>query len=183
MFSLHVGCRPCDVGAASICASLVRRSVCFLRFAASQVSAKALAMSTDAPLRAAPEGWTLQNHLETFSGHSGPFYFRKAGPRPGVGFFSEPRHGNTGAMIHGGALLTLADMSLFDICFRAAGGSFRAVTISLHSEFLGAGPIGEFIEATGDMTRGGGRLYFARGLITAAGEPLMSFSGILKRLD
>ncbi len=140
-------------------------------------------MSTGVPPRAAPEGWTLQNHLETFGGHAGPFYFREKGPTPGVGFFSEARHANTGAMIHGGALLTLADMSLFDICFRAVGGSFRAVTVSLSSEFLGAGPIGEFIEATGEMTRSGKRLHFARGLVTAAGEPLMSFSGILKRLD
>jgi len=134
------------------------------------------------PLREAPAGWVVQKHLETFGGHAGPFYFREAGPAPGVGFFSEPRHANTGAIIHGGALLTLADMSLFDIAFRSVG-PFRAVTVTLNSEFLAAGPIGEFIEATGELTRGGKRLLFARGQISAAGKPLMSFSGILKRLD
>ncbi|MEQ8936584.1 MAG: PaaI family thioesterase [Amphiplicatus sp.] len=140
-------------------------------------------MSADVPIRPAPEGWFVQNHLETFSGHAGPFYFREPGPASGVGFFSEPRHANLADIVHGGALLTLADMSLFDICFRAAGGRFKAVTVSLNCEFLSAGPIGEFIEASGEMTRGGKSLMFARGLITAAGKPLMSFSGILKRLD
>ncbi|MEQ8750820.1 MAG: hotdog domain-containing protein, partial [Amphiplicatus sp.] len=68
------------------------------------------------------------------------------------------------------------------IAFRSVG-PFRAVTVTLNSEFLAAGPIGEFIEATGELTRGGKRLLFARGQISAAGKPLMSFSGILKRLD
>ncbi|MEE2691489.1 MAG: PaaI family thioesterase [Pseudomonadota bacterium] len=131
--------------------------------------------------RPAPEGWAIQHHLETFSGHAGPFYFRE-GPTPGVGFYAEPRHANLANIIHGGALLTLADMSLFDICFRALG-RFKAVTVTLNSEFLGAGPVGAFIESTGEMTRSGKSLLFSRGLITAAGKPLMSFSGILKRLD
>lgn len=132
--------------------------------------------------RPAPEGFVLQSHRDTFSGRAGPFYFRAAGPTPGVGFFAEPHHANVADIVHGGALLTLADMALFDICHRAVG-RFKGVTVSLNCEFLGPGPIGAFIEATGEMTRGGKRLLYSRGLITAAGKPVMSFSGILKRLD
>lgn len=120
--------------------------------------------------------------LEGFASEAGPFYFRTEPKTPGVGFFAEPRHANIAGIVHGGALLTLADMSLFDICFRALG-RFRAVTVTLNSEFLGPGPIGEFIEATGELTRAGRKLLFCRGLVTAKDAAVMSFSGVLKRLD
>lgn len=129
-----------------------------------------------------PEGWRQQSHSETFSGRAGPYYFREEGPRTGVGFFSEPHHANLGGVIHGGALMTLADMALWDICRREVG-VFKGVTVTMNAEFLGPGPIGEFIEASGEMLRSGRRLMFARGLVTASGAPVMSFSGTLKRLD
>lgn len=124
----------------------------------------------------------MQNHLQTFSGHAGPFYRREDGPEPGIGFYAEPHHANLGGVVHGGALLTLADMSLFDACFRALG-RLKAVTVTMNAEFLGPGPIGEFIEATGDVTKAGKSLIFARGLITANGKSIMSFSGSLKRIS
>ena len=83
--------------------------------------------------------------------------------------------------MHGGALLTLADMALWDICRREVG-VFNGVTVTLNAEFVGAGPVGEFIETTGEMVKAGRKLMFARGLVSARGEPLMSFSGTLKRL-
>ena len=132
--------------------------------------------------RKAPQGWTLQSHGETFSGHAGPFYFRDEGGPAGVGFFAEPHHANLGGIVHGGALLTLADMALWDICRREIG-VFKGVTVTLNSEFVGAGPIGAFIEATGEVVRAGRKLLFARGLISADGEVLMSFSGTLKKFS
>lgn len=131
--------------------------------------------------RPAPPGWVLQNHLQTFSGHAGPYYFREEGAKAGVGFFAEPHHANLAGVIHGGALMTLADMALWDICRREVG-IFRGLTVTMNSEFIGAGPVGEFIEANGETTRIGGRLLFARGLVTAKGEPVLAFSGTLKRL-
>lgn len=123
----------------------------------------------------------MQSHSDTFSGHAGPFYFRNEGPA-GVGFFSEPHHANGLGVIHGGALLTLADMALWDICRREVG-VFRGVTVTLNAEFVGPGPIGEFIEATGDVVKLGRKMMFARGLISAKGDMLMSFSGTLKRIS
>lgn len=131
--------------------------------------------------RPAPEGWTLQSHHGTFSGHAGPFYFRNEGGPAGVGFYAEAHHANMGGVIHGGALLTLADMALWDICRREIG-LFKGVTVTLNAEFAGAGPVGSFIEATGEMVRAGRKLMFARGLVSAKGEAVMSFSGTLKRI-
>lgn len=137
---------------------------------------------TDQPTtpREAPPGWGMHTHPGTFSSHAGPFYFREDGV-PGVGFFSEPRHANGVGIVHGGALLTLADMALFNICYCAVG-PFKAVTVTLNSEFMAPGPIGAFIEATGETVKIGKSLIFARGLVTADEKTLMAFSGTLKRL-
>jgi acyl-coenzyme A thioesterase PaaI-like protein len=132
-------------------------------------------------LRPAPEGWTMHTLPETFSYLAGPFYFRD-GPTPGVGFYAEKHHCNMVGIVHGGALLTLADMALFNICFKAIG-RFNGVTLTLNSEFLNAGKPDTFIEATGELTKAGKQMLFARGMVSAAGTPLMSFSGTLRRRD
>lgn len=132
--------------------------------------------------RAAPEGFVLQTQSKSFAWNSGPFYFRKEGPEAGVGFFSEARHANAADAVHGGALLTLADMALFDAAFRKFG-RIRAVTLTLNSEFLAPAPIGAFIEARGEVVGGGRKIIMLRGLATANGAALMSFSGSLRRFE
>lgn len=117
----------------------------------------------------------------TFSYLAGPFYFRE-GPMPGVAFYSEAHHCNMLGIVHGGALLTLADMALFNICFKALG-PFKGVTLTLTSEFLNPGKPSMFIEAAGELTKAGKTMLFARGLVTAEGTPLLSFSGTLARRE
>ncbi len=124
----------------------------------------------------------MQSHPQTFSGHAGPFYFREEGAPPGVGFFSEPHHANLGGVVHGGALMTLADMSLFDIFFRAKG-RIPAVTMTMNAEFLSPAPLDDFIIATGEVMKAGRTMVFVRGVVTAKEKPVLSFSGSLKRLS
>jgi len=134
--------------------------------------------SADTPHR---KGWVLQPHLETFSGHAGPFYFREKADTPGIGFYAKSHHANLNGVVHGGALLTLADMALWDVCRRQVDGPLRGATVTLNSEFISAGRVGTFIESTGDVIKATGSLLFARGLLTADGVVLLSFSGTLKR--
>ncbi len=139
--------------------------------------------SADETTDSVPPGWVLQSHRDTFSGEAGPVYFRDfADRRSGVGLMSNPRHANVGGIIHGGALLMLADISLWDICRRAAG-PFNAVTLTLNAEFLAPGPIGRFIIASGEATRIGKSILFARGDIRCGSDILLTFSGSLKRLS
>lgn len=137
---------------------------------------------SDAANSEIPKGWSIQSFPDTFSAHAGPFYFRDySSKESGVGFLSEPRHANAGGIVHGGALLTLADMSLWDICRRTVG-PFRGLTVTMNAEFLAPGPIGKFIIATGEATKIGRSLMFARGVVACDGETLLSFSGALKRI-
>ena len=129
-----------------------------------------------------PEGWVQLAPSETFSAIAGPIWFRPYSERePGCGFASEQRHANYGGIIHGGALLTLADMALWDICRRVVG-RFAGVTVTMNTEFLAPGPIGKFIMATGEATKIGKSLMFARGQVSCEGETLLVFSGTLKRV-
>lgn len=138
---------------------------------------------TQTPHPLIPEGWVQLAPVETFSAMAGRYYFRPYDEKePGCGFMSEPRHANLGGIVHGGALLTLADMALWDICRRVVG-RFRGVTVTMNSEFLSPGPIGKFIMATGETTRIGKSMMFARGLVTCDGETLLAFSGALKRIN
>ncbi len=129
---------------------------------------------------AVPAGWSAVPLSDTFSGVAGPYYFRN-GDAPGVGFVAEKRHLNLGGIVHGGCLATLADMSLWDICRRKIG-PFRAVTVTLNTEFLAPGQLGEFVYAEGDALKTGRSLLFSRGVVRAGDRVLMSFSGTLKRL-
>jgi len=141
-------------------------------------------MTNEQPaIKPALPGWVMRSHPNTFSAHAGPFYFREGGSTPGVGFFSELHHANLGNVVHGGALMTLADMALFDIWFRAEGRTFKAVTVTMNTEFLNPAPIGEFIEASGEMVKTGKRLSFVRGLVVARGKSVLAFSGTLMRVS
>ncbi len=129
-----------------------------------------------------PPGWSLFSTKDTFSGHAGPFWFRDADAKtPGVGFVSRPLHANFHGVVHGGMMMTLADMALFNICFHSIG-RFHGVTLSTTVDFVAAGPVGEFIEATGEATKATGSVLFARGRIACKGVTLATFSGSLKRL-
>ncbi|MEM9422652.1 MAG: PaaI family thioesterase [Pseudomonadota bacterium] len=142
--------------------------------------------STDAEIDTVPGDWeSLEKRgffagKESFATIAGPYFYNK-GKAPGVGFLAEEKHLNLAGVVHGGCLATLADMALWDICAREVG-PFRAVTVTLNTEFLGSARAGEFISAEGDALKASGSIFFARGLITARGRPVMSFSGSLKRL-
>ena len=79
----------------------------------------------------APAGWTLFTAPESFTAASGPYFFRD-GDEPGTAFFAEKRHQNLAGIVHGGALATLADMALWNICRRSIG-PFRGVTVTLNT--------------------------------------------------
>jgi uncharacterized protein (TIGR00369 family) len=127
-------------------------------------------------------GWTRMPPGGNFEDMAGPYYFRRdADGRVRCAFRAERRHMSLARTMHGGCLMTLADYSIF-VIGQGALGERSAVTASLNSEFLGAVVEGQFVEATGEVLRGGASLVFVRGIITADGEPAMSYSAVIKRI-
>ncbi len=65
---------------------------------------------------------------------------------------------------------------------KRAIGDGEAVTVSLSSDFVGSGAIGDLIEAHAEIIKAGRSMVFARGMVRTSGKPLLSFAGAMKRL-
>ena len=127
-------------------------------------------------------GWWSFGGLDPFEDLTGPFYFRRGEDgRHRCAFRAARRHMNGAGVMHGGCLMTFADFGLFIIAQDALGGS-RAVTATFNAELVGAVAESARVECAGEVVKAGRSLVFVRGLITADGEPAMSFSGTLKRI-
>lgn len=125
-------------------------------------------------------GWS-QWQSDAFETRAGPFYERFEGGEGITAFRAGPEHMNGGGFMHGGCLMTFADAALFTIARPAMAGSF-GVTVNLSGDFLDAARVGEFVEARGEITRPARSLVFVRGLVTAEGRPVLSFTGIIKKV-
>lgn len=120
---------------------------------------------------------------DPFETRSGPFFFRREEDGSyRAAFRAEDRHMNGGGSMHGGCMLTFADFALFAIATDALAGE-QAVTLNLSGDFLGPIASGALVEARGEVTRGGGKTIFVRGLVTGDGTPTLSFTGIIRRLS
>jgi uncharacterized protein (TIGR00369 family) len=126
-------------------------------------------------------GWSTYGD-EPFEDHAGPFYARlEDGGQVVCAFRADKHHMNGGGFMHGGALMTFADYSIFVIARQALEGH-GSVTASMNCEFVDAGREGELIECRGEVVRAGASMVFVRGMITTDGRPLLNFSSIIKKL-
>jgi uncharacterized protein (TIGR00369 family) len=128
-----------------------------------------------------PEGFRPVNVGGPFIAHNGPLYARWTGARLQLGFRVEHRHTNPLAICHGGMMATLADMLLPCASMYQTSGERRFLpTISLQVDYLGASPLGAWVQGEGDILRTTRNMLFAQGLVTADGTPVLRVSGIFK---
>ena len=106
-------------------------------------------------------------------------------PRARVRMLPERKHSNLGDNVHGAVSLGLVDIALF-----AASHQFgsldagHSVTLDLSTQFVGAGRIGEPLDALVELVRETGRLIFLRGLVVQGeddGHIVLSFSGTIRK--
>ncbi|HVY86249.1 MAG TPA: PaaI family thioesterase [Caulobacterales bacterium] len=128
-------------------------------------------------------GWTTWGlGTDPYETHLGPFCFRVVDGRAQCAFEPKPHHCNGGGAIHGGALMSFADFSLFSIAHNALTDGVKAVTLSCNCEFISAGTLDGWIESDGDVLRVTRSLIFVRGLIRQRTRPVLAFSGALKKI-
>jgi len=127
-------------------------------------------------------GWHQWGGTDPFEDATGPFYVARDDQGVVCGFRPGAVNRNGHGMIHGGSLMTFADFSLFMLA-GSAGEEVSGVTVTMNSEFLGPAKAGQLLLARGERTGGGRSLVFARGLITADGQPVLAFSGTIKRMQ
>ena len=96
---------------------------------------------------------------------------------------TEQRHANGFGAVHGGFMMAVVDQSMFWAChlldrFIEVGG----VTLDAQTHFMGSPRVGEPIEADVEILKETGRLIFLRGLVEQDGEPVASFTGVLRKV-
>lgn len=126
--------------------------------------------------------WTFERG--SFAAATGKFLFRPDGPGKAVTRIDPTKALlNMGGSIHGGAVMSFIDISLFagGRCAGMDEGHYVTLDCSVH--FIGRGRAGTPLEAHVELvkqTRGGH--VFLMGTCTQGGEPTHSFTGTLKRV-
>ena len=127
--------------------------------------------------------WQIYDTHGTFDTVVGPFYSKPdMDGRMRCAFRAEPKHMNFGDRMHGGCLMTFADIAMFQIAYQEMEGA-SGVTAQMDSAFIDAGYVGDLVEATGEVVRAGKSLIFVRGQIHAADRVLMTFSGVIRKFQ
>jgi uncharacterized protein (TIGR00369 family) len=112
----------------------------------------------------------------------GPFYFRSGDDGNPLGaFVPEARHANGGGIVHGGALMSFADTTIGAILYMMLEGQY-AVTVTLNSEFVGAGVVGSTIYASGRIVPDTKSLAFVHGQLAQDDKPIFTFSSVMKKI-
>ena len=126
-------------------------------------------------------GWAYYPGGDPFEDLAGPFFFKVGDDGRAVcAFRAERKHLNGGGFLHGGLVMTFADFALFVIAREAIDGT-RSVTATFSGEFVGSAREGDLVECVGEVVKNARSMVFCRGLITCQGEPVMSFSSVLKK--
>lgn len=91
------------------------------------------------------------------------------------------QHANLPGSVHGGVILALADVSLFaTLWVLRQGETAGAVTLDLHSQFIGAGELEEPLDAVTEVIKQTRRLAFMRGTIVQGENIVAAFGGTMR---
>jgi acyl-coenzyme A thioesterase PaaI-like protein len=91
-------------------------------------------------------------------------------------------HSNLSHAVHGGVTLGFIDVAMFGAS-RMFGliEAGTAVTLDLSVQFIGAGVIGEPLDAEVELLKETGRLLFMRGLVLQGEARVAAFSGTIRK--
>ncbi len=129
------------------------------------------------------EGW---RPLPTtrYSAAIGPTFAKRIDGKATAALLALDHLGNDNlGIVHGGAIMTFADMSLGLGVGEANGGGSNFVTAQLSVQFVAAGNVGELITCQPEVVRKTSSLVFMRGLIVAGDKTIASADGLFKLLN
>lgn len=134
------------------------------------------------PAALAAEGWE-RIPVRSFSGAIGPTWRRGAPGQITVGLLTSAVCANEHmSTVHGGALMTFADIAMGCAVVDARNGTSCA-TVQLQFHFTAAVPVGSFIICQPEIVRRTSRLVFVRGLFRVGDLVVGAADGIFKVLD
>jgi acyl-coenzyme A thioesterase 13 len=132
------------------------------------------------------EGWYSWGDFprSSFASATGRLLFRPDGPGRGlVRMFPTEDHMNMGGSIHGGAVMSFIDMSMFAGGLCAGMDRAHYVTLDLTTHFLARGQAGSPLDARVELVKQTRGHAFLQGVVTQNGNNCYSFSGTLKKVS
>lgn len=127
-----------------------------------------------------PEGFEPITSSNNFGRRQGPIYERADDTGWARGFLAEDKHCNSGGFVHGGMLMTFADILLARAVMDVAEPPF--VTASLNSKFLRPAQIGNWIEGRAEVTDQNGDWISVKGTVTSKDETVFRATGVFKKI-
>ncbi len=115
-----------------------------------------------------------------FNKFAGPFYrLPDDGEVRRFAFIVLDKHMNGAGTVHGGLLMTFADISMSRTS-RLVSGAKSCSTVALNCDFVGPGRLGDLVEARVRATRQTRTLVFLGAELSVAGRIVMTATGLWK---
>jgi acyl-coenzyme A thioesterase PaaI-like protein len=125
------------------------------------------------------EGWRWID-AHGFSSIVGSIWLKGNGDDLLVGMLSTDRHANENlGTVHGGVLMTFADIA-FGCAVAEAIGGVHCATVQLQLQFVASPTVGAFITCRPEVVRRTKVLVFLRGLISAEERTVGSADGLFR---
>jgi uncharacterized protein (TIGR00369 family) len=113
-----------------------------------------------------------------FNRFAGPFYrLPDEGAVRRFAFVVLDKHMNGAGTVHGGLLMTFADIAMSRTS-RLASGAKSCSTVSLNCDFVAAGKLGELVEIRVTVSRQTRTLVFLTSVISSGERVLLNASGL-----
>lgn len=131
---------------------------------------------------AAPDmtGWhPYDNPGDSFINHNGPVWLRSVDGGREYAFMPRAIHGNPNLVVHGGMLMSFADIALGHPC-RDDEGSNAVVTVQLSLNFVSAARLDELVTCRPEIVRKTRSMYFPRGDLMQGDRCVATATGVWK---
>jgi uncharacterized protein (TIGR00369 family) len=126
-------------------------------------------------------GYAQTKLVDPFEIFVGPVFEIGAAASRHFIFKVDERHVNMRSVLHGGMLMTYADLTLGAAVWDATDYA-PSVTLNMHTQFLKPAHAGDIVEVTPMLTRKTRSLVFMRGDFTVAGEVIFTAESVWKLL-
>jgi uncharacterized protein (TIGR00369 family) len=124
-------------------------------------------------------GYRLTKLIDPFENFVGPLYERGEKLARQYAFVVDERHVNMRGVIHGGMLMTLADMTMGQAAWDACDHA-DVVTLNMQSQFIRGARLGEVVEVQPVLTRRTRSIIFLRGDFKVSEEIIFSCASLWK---
>ena len=128
-----------------------------------------------------PPGFEAYYHPGPFGELVGPYYHKDL-PDGGFvrAFRALEKHINQVGLVQGGMLCTFTDQLITTALIRAG---VEAVTVNLDISFMNPVRLGDWVEGRSEITREGGRIVWARGLLASGGKTILTAQGLWQKVS